>query len=70
MYSMNKWCRNINICEMDWLFDHGYTITSKWISPNEGYEYRLHKLGQEKVLAYRKSERACYNYAVRLIDKM
>lgn len=43
----------------------GYTIRVAWISPMEGYEYRVSLMGQDEVLAFRKSERAAVNFANR-----
>ena len=53
--------------EAEWLFEHGFTIRSSWISPYEGAEYRLAYMGSAKTLAFRKSERACYNAARKIV---
>ena len=71
---------NITFEERKYLFDNGLHILRIWISPEEGYEYHLRKLGTlsphlnnffsgEHALCYRKSERACLNYAIRLLTK-
>lgn len=46
----------------------GYVIRVAWISPTEGYEYRVSLMGHDEVLAYRKSERAAVNFANRHAD--
>lgn len=56
--------------ELDFIFEHGFTIRSQWISPMERVEFRVSRLGVEKVLAYRKSERAAYNFIVREVARL
>jgi hypothetical protein len=58
----------LTVDELDKVFSLGYTIHVKWISPVEGYEYRVSKIGDtpdEHILAYRKSARAAFNFIVR-----
>ncbi len=52
--------------ELDFIKESGYTIRVKWISPAEGFEYRISLMGDEEVLAYRKSARAAFNFIMRL----
>lgn len=62
----------LNKEEFAWLFENGLTIRAQWISPVEGTEYTLWPMGASKesnVLCYRKSPRACYNYAHQLVKK-
>lgn len=60
---MVKSNRFLEVEESTWLFEHGYTIRSSWISPQEGYEYRLSHIGESKVIAFRTTMRGCYNAA-------
>jgi len=59
---------HLNVEELDTIFSLGYTIHVRWISPVEGYEYRVSKIGatpDEPVLAYRKTARAAFNFIIR-----
>ena len=56
----NRW---ITQEETQWLYDNHFTVRSSWISPQEGYEFRLSYFGDGKVLAYRTTLRGCYNAA-------
>ena len=60
---MNKSNRYLEADEVRWLYEHGYTVRSSWISPEEGWEYRLSHIGEEKVIAFRTTMRGCYNAA-------
>lgn len=51
--------------ELTYINSLGYTIRSKYIGPVEGIEYRVAKIGEEKILVYRKSERAAYNFILK-----
>lgn len=64
-----KWNPNITAEELGWLFEKGYVIRSTWISPYEGFEYRLSEVGKESVLRFAASARACFNCAKRMIEK-
>jgi len=72
--------QNITPDEYKYLFENGLHILRIWISREEGYEYHLRRLGSssphlnnffngEHALCYRKSERACLNYAKRLLTQ-
>jgi len=52
--------------EFEFIFEHGYMIHCKWISPMERYQFSVDKMGHSgkdtPSLAYRKSLRAAYNF--------
>ena len=52
--------------EIDWLFYHRYAITTRWIGPTEGYEYRVRHAGEHETIAYRRSLRAAFNAAQKI----
>lgn len=54
--------------EIDYIFEAGYAIRSRWISPREGYEHGIYLLGAEFPIAILKSERACYNFIRRKVE--
>ena len=67
--------KNISFDEFRFLHENGLHILKIWISREEGYEYQLLPLGavshrgECEVLAFRKSPRACFNYAKRHLTK-
>lgn len=61
-----RWHPLITASELQWLWDNHYVIRCSYIGIVEGYDYTLYYTGGEKILAIRKSDRACYNYARKL----
>ena len=72
--------KKITLEEAKWLHDNKMIITAEWISPFEGWEYILQRMGGlsgnlndlsgiDRPLCYRKSPRACFNYARRLLTR-
>jgi len=72
--------KKITLEEARWLYDNKMIITAEWISPFEGWEYTLQMMGgksghisdfggRDGPLCHRKSPRACFNYARRLLTK-
>ena len=63
----NVWKQDIELSELEELMKAGLIIRNTWISHQEGYEYMLMRMGgtRHEVICTRKSERACYSYALR-----
>jgi hypothetical protein len=68
--------RTITAEEHLWMMNHKYVIRPHWIGYVEGWSYLLYTMGgignghDNQFLCERKSERACFNFARRLVANM